>query len=82
MPGSRPLEAEPDPYQRRLAAPVWTRDPEECALLDGERDVLERGRTAAVREGHVVQLERRAGGLYVQASAFRSAARFFRITPK
>ena len=73
----RPLEPERQPHQRRLAAAVRTGDRDELARLDGELDVLEHRPAAVVGERDVAQLDR-----YRHPRAFRSAARFSRMTEK
>ena len=64
-------------HQRRLAAAVRPGDRDELARLDGEADVLEHGPAPVVGERDVAQLDR-----YRHPSAFRSAARFSRMTEK
>ena len=73
----RPLEAEREAHQRRLAAAVRSGDRDELARLDGEVHVLEHGTASVVGERDVAQLDR-----YRHPSAFRSAARFSRMTEK
>ena len=53
----RPLEAEHEPEQRRLAAAVRPGDRDELAGRDGERDVLEHGDSGPVVERDVGELD-------------------------
>ena len=75
------LEPEREAQQRRLAAAVRPGDPDERPVLDGERDALERGRTAPIGERDVLELDR-GNRAHVHPRAARSAARFWRITLK
>ena len=58
LPARRPLEAEREPEQGRLAAAVRAGDRDELALLDAQVDVLQHLRPLAVREVDPGQLER------------------------
>ena len=57
-PARRPLEAEREPQQRRLAAAVRAGDRDELALLDAQVDVSQHRRPLAVGEVDAVELER------------------------
>jgi hypothetical protein len=54
----RPLEAEQDAHQRRLAAAVRSGDGDELALAQLEIDVLEDALTRPVAEGHPCEQDR------------------------
>jgi hypothetical protein len=56
--GRRPLEAEHEPDERRLAAAVGSGDGHELARLDGDAHVLEHGRRGRVGERDVAELDR------------------------
>jgi hypothetical protein len=74
------LETEHEPDQRCLAAAVRACDPDELPLFDAQIDIAQDGRTGCVGESQVAELDRRLD--YRQFSAFRSAARFSRMTEK
>jgi hypothetical protein len=76
-PGTRPLEPEDEPHQRRLAAAVRARDRDELARLDAQRHVLEHVGAAWVGERHAVERDP-----YRHPSAARSARRFDCIAVK
>ena len=69
------LQPEDEAKQRRLAAAVRPGDRDELAALDGELHVTQHGRTVPVGKRHMLE----ANG-YWHASAFRSEARFCRIS--
>ena len=73
----RPLETEHEAHQRRLAAAVRAGDRDELACFDSEVHVREHGAATVVGERDVAQLD-----CYRHPSAFRSAARFARMTEK
>ena len=56
-PQRRPLEAEDEPHERRLAAAVRAGDRDELALADPERDVLEHALARPVAERDAVELD-------------------------
>jgi hypothetical protein len=81
-PAARPLEAEQQPQQRRLAAAVRAGDGDELAPLDHQVDVLEDGPAAGVGERHALKLDDGRSPRQVHPSAARSAARFSRMIEK
>jgi hypothetical protein len=82
--GRGPLEPEHEPEQGRLAATVRPGDRDELAGGDGKRHRLEHGDSGPVVKRDVGELDDRGHLLAHGAhpSAFRSEARFSRITVK